>query len=556
MEGKGVEEGRCRGWLWMSMAGIFAVLVAAATVHSILTFVQFRSHKVHNHPGPINRQYALALQVAMRFFDVQKSGKLVNDVVSWRGDSGLSDGSEEGLDLSKGVYDAGDSIKFGFPMAYTGTIVSWAILEYGAQMKALNQLRYAKDSLRWITDYLINAHPSKDVLIIQVGDPDLDHNCWQRPEDMIERRPVVQVNTSFPGTEVAAETAAAMAAASLVFRNTDSAYSSLLLFHAQQLFAFADTYKGSYSTSIPQVQKYYNSSGFGDELLWAASWLYLASEDESYLRYVTVYHGQDYGGWGRPGWFSWDDKLPGVQVLLSRVELFNANSSRVSASENLALQLFRRTAEMTMCGLLPDSPTATTSRTAGGLIWLTQWNSLLQPTASAFFSVLYSDYMVSSGTPIIYCGGRSFEPADLRNFAISQVRLSGLKSEYYIKKSRPLFITPESSQVEYLLGHNPMKTSYLVGFGGNYPLYVHHRGASIPATATPGCRDGFEWLDSPDPNPNIATGALVGGPFLNDSYIDARNNSMQNEPTTYNTALLIGVLSGLVATSPGPKFFR
>ncbi|KAI4381761.1 hypothetical protein MLD38_007806 [Melastoma candidum] len=530
MEGKGVEERRCWGWFWMLMAGIFAVLVAAATLHTILAFVHFRSHKVHDHPSPINRKYALALQVAMRFFDVQKSGKLVNDVVSWRGDSGLSDGSDEGLDLSKGMYDAGDAIKFGFPLAYTGTILSWAILEYGAQMKASNQLRFAQDSLRWITDYLINAHPSEDVLIVQVGDPDLDHNCWRRPEDMIERRPVFQVNTSFPGTEVAAETAAVMAAASLVFRNTDSAYSSSLLFHAQQLFAFADTYKGSYSTSIPQVQKYYNSSGFGDELLWAASWLYLASEDASYLTYVTVYHGQGYGGWGSPGWFSWEDKLPGVQVLLSRVELFSTNLSGVSASANLALQLFRRTAEMTMCGLLPDSPMATTSRTAGGLIWLTEWNSLLQPVASAFLALVYSDYMILSGTPIISCGGRSFEPADLRNFAISQV--------------------------EYLLGQNPMKMSYLVGYGGNYPLYVHHRGASIPTNATPGCRDGFEWLYSPDPNPNIATGALVGGPFLNDTYIDARNNSMQNEPTTYNTALLVGVLSGLIAASPGPKFFR
>jgi hypothetical protein len=26
-------------------------------------------------------------------------------------------------------------------------------------------------------------------------------------------------------------------------------------------------------------------------------------------------------------------------------------------------------------------------------------------------------------------------------------------------------------------------------------------------------QDGFKWFDSPDPNPNVAFGALVGGPY-------------------------------------------
>lgn len=62
---------------------------------------------------------------------VVAAGKLVVNRVGWRGDSGLRDGREEGLDLSKGMYDAGDLIKFGFPMAFTATVLSWSILEYG-----------------------------------------------------------------------------------------------------------------------------------------------------------------------------------------------------------------------------------------------------------------------------------------------------------------------------------------------------------------------------------------------------------------------------------------
>lgn len=96
------------------------------------------------------------------------AGKLENNKIPWRRDSGLQDGSEAKLDLSKGMYDAGDHIKFEFPMAFTATVLSWTILEYGDQMKAVNQLEPARDSLKWITDYLINAHPSDDVLYIQV----------------------------------------------------------------------------------------------------------------------------------------------------------------------------------------------------------------------------------------------------------------------------------------------------------------------------------------------------------------------------------------------------
>ncbi|KAE8010608.1 hypothetical protein FH972_006965 [Carpinus fangiana] len=289
---------------------------------------------------------------------------------------------------------------------------------------------------------------------------------------------------SFPGTEVAAETAAAMASASLVFKKINLAYSRVLLMHAQQLFIFADIYRGSYSVSIPQVQKYFNSTGYGDELLWAATWLYHATGYQSYLKYVTEQNGKEFAEWGSPTWFSWANKHAGTKVLLSRINFFGAKD--VSIAENLDLQMYRESAEAIMCALLPDSPTATSSRTDSGLIWVTEWNSLHHPVASAFLSVLYSDYMLTSQTETLYCDGKSYKPEDLCKFAISQV--------------------------DYVLGKNLMKMSYLVGYGSNYPQYVHHRGASIPVDADTGCSDGFKWLNSCNPNPNVAVRALVGGP--------------------------------------------
>lgn len=518
-EGKS-SKGGCCGW--------FLVLIVVAAIVAGLV-VAFRSKFHHSDdkpepvpgpPGTIVTKYSDALKLALQFFDIQKSGKLEDNKISWRGDSALNDGSDAKVDLSKGLYDAGDHMKFGFPMAFTATVLSWAILEYGDQMAATKQLQPAQDSLKWITDYLINAHPKDNVLYIQVGDPDLDHKCWERPESMTEKRPVTQVNVSTPGTEVAAETAAAMAAASLVFKSSDATYSDTLLKHAKQLFDFADKHRGSYSENIPKVATYYNSTGYEDELLWAASWLYHATKDNTYLEYVND-NGNDFANFGSPTWFSWDNKLAGTQVLLSRVNLFA--SKEISSSANSGLQKYRQTAEAVMCGLIPKSPTATSSRTDGGLIWVSEWNALQHPVAAAFLAVVYSDYMLSSRTARISCNGHKYKPSDLRKFAISQA--------------------------DYVLGNNPMKMSFLVGYGDKYPQFVHHRGASIPADAKTGCVNGFKWLNSSEPNPNVAVGALVGGPFLNETFLDSRNNSMQTEPSTYNSALVVGLLSGLVTTS-------
>jgi hypothetical protein len=68
-----------------------------------------------------------------------------------------------------------------------------------------------------------------------VGDGDTDHYCWQRPEDMTTSRQAYKIDENNPGSDLAGETAAAMAAASMVFKKTNPHYSQLLLHHAQQV---------------------------------------------------------------------------------------------------------------------------------------------------------------------------------------------------------------------------------------------------------------------------------------------------------------------------------
>lgn len=46
----------------------------------------------------------------------------------------------------------------------------------------------------------------------------------------------------------------------------------------------------------------------------------------------------------------------------------------------------------------------------------------------------------------------------------------------------------------------------------------------------------------------MITGAVVGGPDMNDQFEDRRGNYMQSEACTYNTASLVGVFARLYYT--------
>jgi endoglucanase len=103
-------------------------------------------------------------------------------------------------------------------------------------------------------------------------------------------RPSYRVTTSCPGSDLAGETAAAMAAASIAFRPTNATYANTLLTHARQLYTFADTYRGKYSDCITDAASYYNSwSGFNDELVWGAIWMYRATNETAFLDKAQSY---------------------------------------------------------------------------------------------------------------------------------------------------------------------------------------------------------------------------------------------------------------------------
>nr|CAD1821427.1 unnamed protein product [Ananas comosus var. bracteatus] len=354
-----------------------------------------------------------------------------------------------------GYYDAGDNVKFGFPMAFTATMLAWGVVEFGAQMPP-DELRHAAAAVRWATDYLLKTVAQLPDRIF-VGDPISDHNCWERPEDMDTARTVYNVSADRPGSEVAGETAAALAAASMVFRSlSDDEYADRLLESARRAFEFADAYKGAYSDD-PGLKA-------GDELLWGAAWLRRATQNDTFLNYIQD-NGKTLGAEDNINEFGWDNKHAGLNVLVSKEFL---------QGQILSLQSYKESADSFMCTLIPESPPSSSPHieyTPGGLIYKPGGSNMQHVTAISFLLLAYAKYL-SETSQTVNCGSMT-------------------------------------------VGDNPMNMSYMVGYGDRYPQRIHHRASSLPSIVTHpqfiACKDGSAYYRSSDPNPNPLIGAVVGG---------------------------------------------
>jgi hypothetical protein len=174
--------------------------------------------------------------------------------VNWRGDSACTDGADVGSDLTGGWYDAGDHVKFGLPMAARATMLAWGIVDY--RMPTCRPASsYRARQLKWATDYFIKAHtaPTSCTARSARAAPTMLVGPGRGHADGAA---VVQGSSACPGSDLAGETAAALAAASMAFRATDPTYANTLLSHARQLYSFADNFRGKYSDCITDAVRF------------------------------------------------------------------------------------------------------------------------------------------------------------------------------------------------------------------------------------------------------------------------------------------------------------
>ncbi|GES74120.1 glycoside Hydrolase Family 9 protein [Rhizophagus clarus] len=422
-----------------------------------------------------NYEYTKLLAYSLYFYEAQRSGKLPPDNrVTWRHDSALEDGQDVNLDLTGGYYDAGDHLKFSFPLSWTLTSLSWGAYEWYDGYQSAKQTTRIRDMIKWGTDWLIKAHSDQQVLYVMIGDENVDHNYWGPDTGIPLPRPSLSINSTKLGTDAAAEAAAAMSAAALFFKDKvqDIDYYNTLYFHALQLYDFASIKPFTkYQSSVKQLDDLYPSSDFTDELVWSSLWLYKLTKNTTYFDLAVSYFN-DFKLSGSNNVINWDSKIGAVYILFVQcaIELNRNDVNNWKAEAERYLDT------------VASQSSGSCELTKGGLFYCdgdSDAASLNPALNAAFASLLYSPL---SSTPS--------------------------KKDSYVKFAM--------SQINYLFGDNPMKTPYVIGVHPNSPQNPHHSGA----------QGGY---DINGPTLNILYGGIVGGPDKNDNYEDKRANYVQSE---------------------------
>lgn len=395
----------------------------------------------YNPDHPAKYDYGEVIEKTLLFYEAQRSGPLpASQRVKWRGDSGMGDA------VLGGYHDAGDHVKFGFPMAAFTTVLAWGGINFKSGYDKSSQTDYLVECLKWSTDYFIGCHTSDYEFIGQIGDGNADHAYWGRPEEMTMARPDFSITANQPGSELAGETSAALAASSVFYRQAgyDSAYADECLQHAKTLFKFADEYRGVYTDAIPASGFYNDFGGYNDEIVWAAAWIAMATRDPADISVAEQKYAEFNMEGSAPQEVSWDDKTGMVYLVM--YELTGKSEYAEKA---------RQFAEFILSA----------DRTGKGLIWVSssEWGSLRYAANFAMYATQLVHYDIMAN--------------EMFDFA--------------------------ESQINYILGDTGR--SYVVGYGTNPPQKCHHRAASC---ADPPAKCDWSNKDSPSPNPQVTIQGL------------------------------------------------
>lgn len=546
-----------------SPSKLSAALALAFSSAAFLPTLSFADDKAHN--------YAEALQKSIYFYDIQRSGDLSEvSRVPWRTDSTLNDGQDVGVDLSKGFYDAGDNIKFNFPMAATATMLAWGVLEFLPAYEQTGQLEAILSNLKWVNDYLKNTVVIENGQVTrvygQVAAGNWSHsNAWapyealeQLYKDKNSERLSYYVTPEHPGSDLAGSTAAATAAAALVFSHpqiknsaaaqrvfansgtTPEAYAEALLVTSETVYRFADQYRGLYHDHLGREENgvwkredpsgFYKSwSGYEDELAFAAAWLALANATG--MDYLTKAQRHIDDRLYTSSTQSWDEKQAGTYILLSKL-------MGDDTSDNPDSKKYHHAAKR----------------------YLNNWSYPCDPAAfnediKRAYQDKYNSDIKASGSQICTPDGQARNTGISRwgsNRYVGNTAFMALIYAKLIKDSdqelnrdlAKVYYDFAKGQVDFLLGDNRDNFSYLVGYGDQYALQPHH---ATGQGAWNGLNNGPGGIGSNDPNRHILYGALVGGPTEDDGsgYRDDRQDYIANEVAVDYNSGITGALAAL-----------
>jgi endoglucanase len=296
--------------------------------------------------------------------------------------------------------------------------------------------------------------------------------------------------------------AAALASASIVYKDVDTVFADTLKNKAVELWQWGTVSEGLYSTVYPGPTSAYTSADWADDMAWGAAWLYRATGDVNYLASALVYWNK-----GDPNPYPcWDSKFAPVAAMLVSLADSGTVVPGIDVYRNYINHVFLR------AWLQPDGYWSI-NRTPKGMVYPTwsKWGNLRYSTTAGMVVAMHAQH----------------------------------NSDAAQKAAELAFAR---SQLDYALG-GATGRSFVVGYWDQYPQQAHHAEASCPNMPQP-C--GWEQFSINAPNPQLLAGALVGGPEgqkvnaadPDNTYTDLRYNYAANEPACdYNAGFATSLIA-------------
>lgn len=478
--------------------------------------------------------FAEALQKSIYFYDAEKCGPgITGGRLEWRGDCHVGDqkipltntslskafiekykdildpDGDGAVDVHGGYHDAGDHVRFGLPQGYAAGTLGWGFYEFRDSFKKIGEEEHMIDILKGFSDTFLRCTFMDEngkviAFCYMVGEGIEDHTFWGPPElyPKTIARPADFATAETPGSDVCASTAASLAISYLNFKDQEPEYAEKCLTVAKAMHEFAKENRG-----LALGDGFYTSSYDEDELSWSATWLYICTGDINYIREIDsatedgLYTGylkrivrdNNNNTWQNIWAHSWDVVWGGTFMKLASI-----------FPDYERFQYFARWNVEYMTGgkikhLDPNDQTYIATSPAGYSM-INGWGSARYNTAIQLCALVYEKY--------------NPERTDFGDWA--------------------------KSQMEYLMGRNPMGYSYIVGYGYEEGLpfarHVHHRAAHGSKTQN---------MNDPPEHRHILWGALAGGPDLNDFHIDETTDFVYNEVAVDYNAAFVGACAGL-----------
>lgn len=399
-------------------------------------------------------------------------------------------GTNETIDVSGGWHDAGDYGRYISPAAKT---LADLFLTYEEGNNADSDSIGIPESGNGIPDILDEARYELDwMLKMQAKDGGVYHKvtCEVFPETVgpcEETDPLIVSPISFTAT---GDFAAVMAKASRIYKDFDSDFASQCLEASKNAYKYMEdndalSDKVGFKNPGSIVTGEYPDAKCIDEFYWAATELYLATNDVTYLnRAIELYsEGINAGlGWAEMGTY-------GMYAYLAADESIQTDTKYT--------ETLKKRFETTMA------------------------NELKKIKKDAYHLSLGSNYPWGSNMNVANNGILYIMAANVLD-----------KADY---------LSNAKDQLNYLLGVNPLGYCYVTGYGTLTPNHVHHRPSQVAETTMKGMLVGGPNSNADDPYAKAVLYGRLGGM----RYVDNSSSYSTNEVTIYWNSAFIALLSQL-----------